>query len=57
VGMPLFSFFNLKRKHDQIFILATSSGYYDVVVLLLKAGANPNLKDKRGRTPFILGNN
>ncbi len=55
--MPLFSFFNLKRKHDQIFILATSSGYYDVVVLLLKAGANPNLKDKRGRTPFILGNN
>ena len=39
-----------------MYILATSSGYYDVVVLLLKAGANPNLKDKRGRTPFILGN-
>jgi hypothetical protein len=37
------------------FKIATEYGHYDVVVMLLKAGANPNIKDIHGYTPLEYG--
>jgi ankyrin repeat protein len=38
--------------HDTALGMATEVGNYKVVSMLLKAGANPNIKDEYGRTPL-----
>jgi ankyrin repeat protein len=37
-------------------IAATQKGYKDIVILLLEHGANPLLKDKKGKTAIAYAN-